>query len=96
MSRFAVCKLKCFAVGSFVSRFCVPTEIILKYKLSRVKYSRFKLILNMVEDLDWVGSVDTNKAHQPRMELLKRIKGFPIVDSKNKLRTRIIFKDMRL
>lgn len=46
----------------------------------------------MVGDLDWVGSVDTNKAHQPRMELLKRIKGFPIVDSKNKLSTRIIFK----
>lgn len=50
----------------------------------------------MVGELDRVGSVDTNKAYKLRMELLKRIKGFPIVDSKNKLITRIIFKGIRL
>lgn len=49
----------------------------------------------MVGELDWVGSVDTNKAHQHRMELLKRVKGFSIVDSKNKLIARIIFKGIR-
>lgn len=50
----------------------------------------------MVGELDWVGSVDTNKAHHPRMELLKRVKGFSIVNSKTKLINRIIFKGIRL